>query len=142
MNSTAREFFTRHMRVLEQCTTAWPMPEMQSQIDALRVAFSADINRPFELRPSFPYGSPSEPSQQSPPPMDSQQAYHNFPDAPTMVYPPHTITPPVSSHPSALSQKSVSPDVKNLGLAPPPMPNSMAGMPVDTMGWDPSRIIK
>ena len=47
------------MRILEQCTAAWPMPEMQAQIDALREAFSADTSKPFMLKPSFPYNSPA-----------------------------------------------------------------------------------
>lgn len=34
------------------------MPEMQAQIDALREAFSADVTKPFELKLSFPLGSP------------------------------------------------------------------------------------
>lgn len=52
------------------------MPEMQAQIDSLRLAFSADVNRPFELKPTFPYGSPSEPYHPSPPPLDSQYQPH------------------------------------------------------------------
>ena len=35
------------------------MPEMEAQINTLRVAFSADVDKPFELKSSFPYGSPS-----------------------------------------------------------------------------------
>lgn len=34
------------------------MTDLQGQINALRVAFSADITKPFQLKPSFPYGSP------------------------------------------------------------------------------------
>lgn len=37
----------------------WPMAETDKQINNLRAAFSADLDRPFDLRPSFPYGSPS-----------------------------------------------------------------------------------
>ena len=58
LNLDAQDFFTRHMRILEQCTTSWPMPEMQAQIDALREAFSADTTKPFTLKPTFPYNSP------------------------------------------------------------------------------------
>ncbi|EFR01979.1 hypothetical protein MGYG_04981 [Nannizzia gypsea CBS 118893] len=42
-NKDSRSYFTRHMR---------------SQLAALRLAFSADTNKPFELKPTFPYGSP------------------------------------------------------------------------------------
>lgn len=66
-NNDAKEYFTRHMRILENCTKAWPQPDMQKQIDALREAFSADTARPFELKPSFPYGSPVPALQPSPP---------------------------------------------------------------------------
>ena len=60
------------MRILEICTTAWPQPDMQKQIDALREAFSADTTRPFELKPSFPYGSPGVPARPPSPPMEAK----------------------------------------------------------------------
>lgn len=47
------------MRVLEKCIAEWPMPEVREQIDNLRAAFSADMSKPFSLRSSFPYGTPS-----------------------------------------------------------------------------------
>jgi hypothetical protein len=34
------------------------MPDMQRQIDALREVFSADMRKPFVLKPTFPYGNP------------------------------------------------------------------------------------
>lgn len=71
LNKDAREYFTRHMRLLEKCTTAWPMPDMQHQVEALREAFSADPSKPFELKPSFPYGSPAPPHQSPPGRMNS-----------------------------------------------------------------------
>ena len=49
---------------------SWPSPEMQMQVNQLREAFSADINRPFELKRGFPFESPSPSSgglQPSPP---------------------------------------------------------------------------
>lgn len=45
---------------------AWPMPEVQKQIDSIREAFSADTRRPFVLKPSFPYGSPHTANRLSP----------------------------------------------------------------------------
>ncbi|EXJ78046.1 hypothetical protein A1O3_09206 [Capronia epimyces CBS 606.96] len=65
-NSEARAYFVRHMRILERCVAAWPMPETEAQINALRAAFSADLNKPFELKESFPLGSPSDHSRSSP----------------------------------------------------------------------------
>jgi hypothetical protein len=35
------------------------MESVSRQIDALREAFSADISKPFDLRPGFPFGSPT-----------------------------------------------------------------------------------
>ena len=65
-NAEARDYFVRHMRILERCVSAWPMPETEVQINALRAAFSADVHRPFELKESFPLGSPSDQSRPSP----------------------------------------------------------------------------
>lgn len=72
-NTDAREYFTRHMRILEKCMNAWPMTDMQRQIDSMREAFSADLRKPFVLKPSFPYGSPS-PSAGHPSPPHQQLA--------------------------------------------------------------------
>jgi len=41
------------MRILEQCSSAWPVLEIQAQIDSLRQAFSADMGKPFELRADY-----------------------------------------------------------------------------------------
>ncbi|KAK5088504.1 hypothetical protein LTR05_002724 [Lithohypha guttulata] len=60
LNRDSKEYFVRHMRVLERCIQDWPMPEVESQINGLRTAFSADLRKPFDLKPSFPYGTPSE----------------------------------------------------------------------------------
>lgn len=46
------------MRILEQTMHHWPMPEVHAQINGLREAFSVDTTKPFELKPSFPFGSP------------------------------------------------------------------------------------
>lgn len=62
------------MQLLERCTAACPMPDMQQQIDALREAFSADTRKPFDLKPSFPYGSPTSSNQSSPPTLQYQQS--------------------------------------------------------------------
>lgn len=133
------------MRILEQCSSHWPMPEIQAQIDSLRLAFSADINRPFELKPSFPYGSPSD-SYQPSPPMDSQYQpqYHSVP-APTrnrLGYGAHPITPPISA--GTEDSKPDSPHLQSLGMiADSQTSNPPLGVPlVDENSWDPTRIIK
>ncbi|KAL2184085.1 hypothetical protein L209DRAFT_693527 [Thermothelomyces heterothallicus CBS 203.75] len=97
LNSEARDYFTRHMRILERCMSAWPMPDMQKQIDSVREAFSADIRKPFVLKPTFPYGSPHSATHPSPPgrPLDSQMqhsqvSYTSHPLTPVSVGPPDT----------------------------------------------------
>ncbi|KAJ5099114.1 hypothetical protein N7532_006115 [Penicillium argentinense] len=144
-NSDAREFFTRHMRILERCSTAWPMPEIQAQIDSLRLAFSADTNRPFELKPSFPYGSPSEPYQPSPP-MDTH--YHpHLNQVPNNVssrvgFNAHPITPPISAG-AEDSKSDTSSQLQSLGMVPhqPPTTHPLDAPLVDENNWDPTRII-
>jgi hypothetical protein len=87
--------------------SAWPQPEMEAQINALRVAFSANINKPFELKRSFPYGSPSDRLSSSPP----TESPLNMPMPPQgQLLPQHSssyMTPPLTSH--AGDQKSESP---------------------------------
>ncbi|SPO02284.1 related to Cutinase transcription factor 1 alpha [Cephalotrichum gorgonifer] len=69
LNADSREFFQRQMRLVERVMAGWPMPELQKQINAVRDAFSADVRKPFTLKPSFPYGSPA--SSASTPPRSS-----------------------------------------------------------------------
>ncbi|KAJ5180383.1 hypothetical protein N7492_003593 [Penicillium capsulatum] len=144
-NSDARDYFTRHMRILERCSAAWPMPEIQSQIDSLRLAFSADTQRPFELKPSFPYGSPSEPYQPSPP-MDAH--YHpHLSQMPSNVqsrvgFHAHPITPPISTV-AEDSKSDASSQMQSLGMVPhhPPTTHPLDAPLVDENSWDPTRII-
>ena len=111
-HTDAREYFTRHMRVLEQCVSAWPMPEMEAQINALRVAFSANIEKPFELKPSFPYGSPSDQFEPSPP-LETPYQHLQIPSAlpqnsqRDFSHGVQTITPPISA--GAIDSRTDSP---------------------------------
>lgn len=81
---------------------AWPMEEMKAQIEALREAFSADKDKPFELKASFPFGTPSDTYAASPPP-DSQYYQTQIPEE-ERSHPPanapysslQVMTPPVS----------------------------------------------
>ncbi|KAI6875895.1 hypothetical protein KC323_g98 [Hortaea werneckii] len=73
LNSRARTFFTRHMRVLEHCTSSAAV-EMQAQINALREAFSNDTSKPFELKPSLGLRSPSMENQATPPGLRNNSA--------------------------------------------------------------------
>ena len=102
------------MRILERCNSAWPQQDMQKQINALREAFSADINRPFELKPGI--GSPSPPTMQPSPPLESN--YHvpmltrhvSPPEVPQSVaFQTAPITPPMTASLEAPNQCSTGP---------------------------------
>ncbi|KAJ3527986.1 hypothetical protein NM208_g10432 [Fusarium decemcellulare] len=153
-NTDAREYFTRHMRVLEKVVEAWSMPELEKQINALREAFSADVRKPFVLKPTFPYGSPHPSSHSSPPrgtesfrpiihrtgSMDQHLDTHG---AQQVSYASHPITPPISAGP--MDSKSDSPAVQSLvmmsqGTQAPGMPQNMSL--TDQPGWNPSRLFE
>jgi hypothetical protein len=86
--------------------SAWPMPDMQKQVDAVREAFSADTRKAFVLKPSFPYGTPSS-SHSSPPrsnfPANLARAHSLHQQLDTSVnqhsYRGHPISPPISAGP-------------------------------------------
>jgi hypothetical protein len=164
LNTDARDYFTRHMRILERCSSSWPMPDMQQQIDALREAFSADTRKPFVLKPTFPYGSPGAPVNTSPPRLahyhqqphvsrtssiDQQALDHNQVTQSSHVsYNSHPITPPISA--GSVDTKSDSPAVQSLvmmatGQRMPQqqqqqsMPNTL---PMVDSTWNPARIFE
>mgnify|MGYP001265995737 CR=1 FL=1 len=129
------------MRILEKCAAAWPIPEIQAQIESLRVAFSADTSKPFELKRTFPYGSPSE-SQASPPPFDghynNQYAQTSSPSQ-QIAFTSHPITPPASAR---AESNPHSPPVSNLSMMPHATTTQPLTMPlVDENSWDPTRIM-
>lgn len=153
LNTHAREFFTRHMRIMEQVMEIWPMPELQTQIDTVREAFSADTRRAFVLKPSFPYGSPQPSNKSSPPHMpnayqgniqrsgslDQQMDTQN-----ALRYINNPMTPPISTGP--MGSKNESPAVQPLELIPQAvstaaMQQHMA-LPQDQVAWNPSRIFE
>ena len=93
------------MRILERCMESYPMPEMQNQVNQLREAFSADINRPFELKRGFPFESPSPRAcgLQPSPPLDIDLQHpmltrHESLGHQTQIpYQATPMTPPISS---------------------------------------------
>jgi len=137
------------------------MPDihMQQQIDALREAFSADIRKPFVLKPSFPYGSPIATSNRTPPrgiqyrpqlrrtsSMEQHQALEqqNLSQHQSQVgYTSHPISPPVSAG-SGMDNKSDSPAVQSLVMMATgqrgQQPISNAVPMVDPSAWNPNRI--
>jgi hypothetical protein len=108
-NTDAKEYLTRHMRLLECCAPAWPAQDLQNQILSLRQAFSADTTKPFELKSSFPYGSPITGYAPSPP----AEAYdRNITSHPThdpiQHYHSGQMTPPISAgHGEDLKENSM-----------------------------------
>ncbi|KAI9834784.1 MAG: hypothetical protein M1819_002870 [Sarea resinae] len=164
INYQAKEYFTRHMRILEQCVQSWPMPEMQAQVQALREAFSADITKPFTLKPSFPYDTPSPTVLQATSiPPDMQYRSHSDVSghmaasaaaarANQMPYSPHPITPPISA--GGLDPKGESPAQSLVMMASGSQrqqhpqqrtPLSGTSAPVhleDPLVWNPTRIFE
>ena len=139
------------MRVMERCISAWPMPDMQAQIHSLRQAFSADINKPFELKPSFPFGSPVSRLAPSPPadPLsedrnltphqapDQQQHFqhHQFHAAP--MTPPLSNVPEESKDGGPLSARALA---MMQGRQGSPHGSQMGGD--DGMAWNPTRLFE
>lgn len=168
-NTDARDYFVRHMRILERCISAWPMTETEAQINALRAAFSADVNKPFELRESFPLGSPSDQSRPSPGPQSAPQSQPNILElqqqTPTTYIPqhlqlntmrgqtPYLATPPVSAY-SATDSKPPTPIYPSPYELPehaqfPTMPTSAGAyyqqptsIPSAELQWNPTPIIQ
>ncbi|PQE20390.1 lipase regulator 1 protein [Rutstroemia sp. NJR-2017a BBW] len=155
LNSDAREYFTRHMRILEKCTNSWPMPDMQQKIESLRLAFSADIRKPFVLKPSFPYGSPvanTSPQQphgqhyrqsiSHPTSVDQQNLEHQNAQQRSVSYTSHPISPPISA--GGVDTKSDSPAVQSLVMMATGQRASVSIPSGVTMAdhstWNPTRI--
>jgi hypothetical protein len=150
------------MRILERCTSSWPMTDMQQQIESLREAFSADTRKPFVLKPTFPYGSPGAPANLSPPRsvqyrqsslsqtakldqnLEQQNGPQNPQQNPQVSYHNHPISPPISA--GGMDSKSDSPAVQTLVMmasnqrAPQPIANAVSM--VDPSSWNPSRIFE
>lgn len=132
------------MRILESCTPAWPMADMQAQIQSLREAFSRNTDRAFELKPSFPYGSPAARLQPSPP-VDSyldhkirSQTTHE--QTPHLQYHSTPITPPISAGGSKDEALNTAP----LPLMQHHLPSSMPSSHIadENLSWNPTRIFE
>ncbi|KAI0126893.1 hypothetical protein BJ170DRAFT_724536 [Xylariales sp. AK1849] len=144
LNTDAREYFTRHMRILEKTMGSWPMPEMIKQIHAVREAFSADTRKPFVLKPSFPYGSPAQGHTTPPRTIGLRPPMLRTSSTDQVSYTSHPITPPISAGPVDNKSDS-SPAIQSLVMMAtgqnsqgPSMPH---GIPMaDPPSWNPSRI--
>jgi hypothetical protein len=145
------------MRILEKCTSSWPMPDMQRQIDALREAFSANVRKPFVLKPSFPYGSPGAPVGHSPVSnkpyrqinqsslaLDQQNMEHHNAQQ-KVSYTNHPISPPIST--GGVDTKDDSPAVQSLGMMAagqrPTQQPITSGVSMEIPpSWNPTRIFE
>lgn len=136
------------MRILERCTSSRAMPETKAQIDALREAFSADTSKPFELKPNFPYRSPS-PNMQPSPSFDIKYQ-HDVLSRPAsneqitqIPYHHQPPTPPISgeheepNQPLSASSMSIIPTIEH-------QPVSLTSNSIHTnpIAWNPSRIFE
>ncbi|RMZ83484.1 hypothetical protein DV737_g1526, partial [Chaetothyriales sp. CBS 132003] len=154
-NADAKDYFVRHMRILERCKSSWVVPETGAQIDAIREAFSADLTKPFELRASFPLGSPSSSGTQPSPPALVQHQLHgavapSYQQQPVSVSVQQTgsylATPPTSaisgdSKPhSPLFQQPYTMGHANFNQMPTPNYFQQASMP-EASQWNPTPII-
>jgi len=141
------------MRILEECAPSWPMPDVQDQINALREAFSADTSKPFQLKASFPLGSPATQPGNPSPVSASNGAYHQsrrsgvdmYSEAPGQVQTfAHPLTPPKSI--SDAEPRADSPVVQSLAMMAPGQRHAQAPTSVPNQEsaaqWNPSPIFK
>ena len=133
------------MRLLECCSPAWPSEDLQTQILSLRQAFSADINKPFELKPSFPYGSPGPQLSHTPPPVELSYERPNITSHPSqdqMQFHSTPITPPISAGHDDPKDSSMA--AASLSMLASGRSASMPGSHMSTEGgsWNPTRIFE
>ncbi|KAI9783459.1 MAG: hypothetical protein M1816_001383 [Peltula sp. TS41687] len=151
LNADAADYFSRHMRILERCISVWPMPHVRAQIDALREAFSADTSKPFVLKRSFPYSSPSIEVQKSslyntpyPTQPRSDPTMGGSQQQQQLDYLNHPISPPLSSgglKPNGeTSMGMVEQSRESQQQQQHSIPTTTSMPMMDTMTWNPSRI--
>ena len=125
------------MRLLENCIDNSASSEMKGQIEALRAAFSADLNRPFALNPSFPFYHGVSES------IDISRAYSPA-DAGHITYGTHPLSPPhsiVESETKGDSPAAIQSLVMmSAGQGVQPLPSSHHDDMVSS--WNPSRLFE
>ncbi|KAI9728010.1 MAG: hypothetical protein M1828_005415 [Chrysothrix sp. TS-e1954] len=147
LNRDAKDYFVRHMRILERCAKEWPMPAIQVQIDSLRQAFSADLDKPFELKSNFPYGSPSAqvstPSEENYPIHPQYQENMEHISQPSWIpYSSANITPPrtASTVSNAAGYQAIN-SIETMPHQNGDIPISM-GMSNPQYQWNPARVME
>ena len=128
---------------------AWPGEDVQVQVQSLRQAFSADINKPFELKPSFPYGSPVAARVQPTPPADPSYLDRSlkYEQPVHLPYNAQPMTPPISAGPTHEDSKEGSIASAQLTMM---MPEQRHGQQQilnpsaddSNQGWNPTRIFE
>jgi len=141
------------MRILENCIDISASAETKGQIQALREAFSLDLNRPFELNPSFPFyqplhGSPDGHIARTPVSAYSQGEPPEplITNAQVVAFPPHPVSPPHSTgecdakgdSPSAVQSLVMLHSGQRVTQSPP----TSAMLDTPALGWNPSRIFE
>ena len=126
------------------------MPHVHAQIDALREAFSADTSKPFVLKRSFPYSSPSVHTQKSlsgsPQYLTQPRSESSLGGSQQLEYLSQPISPPLST--GGLQAKGDSPSIQAPSMLTVGQPqDTQAQMTntvpmVDAMSWNPSRIFE
>ena len=133
------------MRLLEYCTPAWPAEDLQAQVMSLRQAFSADTNRPFELKPGFPYGSPTPQLSHTPPAEISYERPNitSHPSQDQMNFHPAPMTPPISAGHDDSKDGSIAGGASMTMMAAG-RPSSMHGSQMGDEGtsWNPTPIFE
>jgi hypothetical protein len=124
------------------------MPEMHQQVNNLRQAFSVDTTKPFELKPSFPFGSPQVPPQSSP--SSHTGSYRSrLPSQPSplehpgqMNYHTHPISPPISA--CDQDSKADSPVAQSLVMMASGQRSAYIAGPhmQEPVQWNPQRIFE
>lgn len=136
------------MRLLEVCVPEWPMPDLQPQITALREAFSVDISKPFELKPTIPYGSPLSANQTIPMSREGVQKIRGSSHDP-IVGPPipvsqqtYPMTPPITAN--DLQYDRVDSPAAAFTMAANRKPSHVTADPtmMDQQQWNPSKIFE
>ena len=136
---------TRHMRLLECCAPAWPAPELQEQILSLRQAFSADPTKPFELKPSFPYGSPMNQLVTTPPgdmSFERSMTSHSTHEQMSHFHS-QPMTPPISTgHPEDIKDGSMAATSLTMMAAGRSISLPGSQMGDDSTAWNPRPIFE
>ncbi|KAF8245927.1 hypothetical protein K440DRAFT_686106 [Wilcoxina mikolae CBS 423.85] len=144
-NHDAKEYFTRTMRLLENCIDNSASSEMKGQIETLREAFSVDINRPFVLNPSFPFyhdvSTSIDPhlarAYTQAEAVASTMAASQVTYATHPLSPPHSIGDVESKGESPAAVQSLVMLAAGHGAQPPPQAPIVENIP-----WNPSRLFE